>query len=147
MPCKRHSPESIAKVLRQAGYPDRRARPQGGCPREHCASLEEEIWDARHGRDPRDERAARREHAPQASGRRLDARQGDVAGRSFKNVLKPAKQCELAGEMQGRYGVSERRVSQALRFNRASVQYKPKTSALNEILRARIKQLACTRVR
>lgn len=35
----------------------------------------------------------------------------------------------------------------ALRFNRASIQYKPKSSAINEILRGRIKEIAAARVR
>ena len=53
----------------------------------------------------------------------------------------------MAGEMQKRYEVSERRVCRALRFNRASIQYRPKKSALNETLRARIKELSSARVR
>jgi len=43
--------------------------------------------------------------------------------------------------------VSERRVSTALRFNRSSLQYKPKRNFANEVLRARIKELAESRVR
>jgi putative transposase len=49
--------------------------------------------------------------------------------------------------MEERYGVSQRRICRTLRFNRASIQYRPKTSAFNEILRARIKELSCARVR
>lgn len=53
----------------------------------------------------------------------------------------------MAGELQEQYGVSERRVCTSLRFNRASIQYKPKSSGLNEVLRGRIKELAAARVR
>jgi putative transposase len=49
--------------------------------------------------------------------------------------------------MQQHYGVSQRRASITLRFNRASLQYKPKRSPVNEALRARIKELASSRVR
>jgi putative transposase len=40
-----------------------------------------------------------------------------------------------------------RRICETLRFNRKSMQYKPKRNALNEVLRARIKELAQARVR
>ncbi len=43
--------------------------------------------------------------------------------------------------------MSERRVCRTLRFNRASIQYRPRRSALNEVLRARIKEIASARVR
>ncbi len=49
--------------------------------------------------------------------------------------------------MQQHYGVSQRRTSMTLRFNRASLQYKPKRSPVNEVLRERIKELASARVR
>ena len=49
--------------------------------------------------------------------------------------------------MQQRFGVSQRRVTAALRFNRSSVQYRPKRNPMNEVLRARIKELAQARVR
>lgn len=53
----------------------------------------------------------------------------------------------MAGELQPRYGVSQRRVCTALRFNRASIRYELKRSPLNEVLRERIKALASARVR
>lgn len=43
--------------------------------------------------------------------------------------------------------MSQRRVSLALRFNRSSLQYKPKLNVANEVLRARTKELAQSRVR
>ena len=49
--------------------------------------------------------------------------------------------------MQQHYGVSQRRASIAMRFNRASLQYKPKRSPVNEALRERINELAAARVR
>ena len=49
--------------------------------------------------------------------------------------------------MQGRYGVSQRRVSLALAFNRSSLQYKLKKSPINEVLRVRIREIASSRVR
>jgi putative transposase len=49
--------------------------------------------------------------------------------------------------MQEHYGVSQRRVSMAMRFNRASLQYRPKRHPVNEALRERIKELAASRVR
>ena len=49
--------------------------------------------------------------------------------------------------MQIRYGVSQRRVSMALAFNRSSLQYVAKRNPMNEGLRARIKEIASARVR
>jgi transposase InsO family protein len=49
--------------------------------------------------------------------------------------------------MQQHYGVSQRRTSMTLRFNRASLQYRPRRSPVNDALRERIKELASTRVR
>lgn len=43
--------------------------------------------------------------------------------------------------------MSQRRLSFALRFNRSSLQYEPKRHPANEVLRARIKELAEARVR
>ncbi len=43
--------------------------------------------------------------------------------------------------------MSERRVCTSLRFNRASIQYRPRKSPLNAVLRARIKEIAAARVR
>lgn len=57
------------------------------------------------------------------------------------------RQRALAGEVQQHYGVSQRRTSMTLCFNRASLQYKPKRSPMNEVLRERIKELASARVR
>ena len=56
-------------------------------------------------------------------------------------------QRRVAGEIRERYGVSERRVSMTLRFNRSSLQYTARRNELNEVLRAKIKELAGTRIR
>lgn len=53
----------------------------------------------------------------------------------------------MTGELRERYGASERRICRSLRFNRASIQYRPTRSPLNEVLRARIKELAMARIR
>lgn len=53
----------------------------------------------------------------------------------------------MAGELHERYGASQRHICTTLRFNRASLQYKPKCNALNEVLRERIKAIAAARVR
>lgn len=53
----------------------------------------------------------------------------------------------LVGAVQERFGASQRRICATLRFNRKSVQYKPKRNELNEVLRQRIKDLAQARVR
>jgi hypothetical protein len=52
----------------------------------------------------------------------------------------------LAGEMQERYRVSERRVSTTFRFNRSSLQYTALQNEFNEVLRVKIKELAATRI-
>src|ERR1019366_638102 len=83
----------------------------------------------------------------QACRRRFNARQSDAPRRAFKKALKPAKQRVLAGELQEEYGASQRRICETMRFNRKSMQYKPKISAINEVLRARIKELSQARVR
>ena len=56
-------------------------------------------------------------------------------------------QRRIAGEVQERYHVSQRRVSLTLRFNRSSLQYCAKRDELNEALRVRIKELAAVRIR
>jgi len=56
-------------------------------------------------------------------------------------------QRRLAGEIQERYQVSERRASMTFRFNRSSLQYTARRNELNEVLRAKIKELAATRIR
>ena len=61
--------------------------------------------------------------------------------------MKPARQRAVAGELHERYGASQRHICAALRFNRASLQYKPKRNAMNEVLRERIKAIAAARVR
>jgi putative transposase len=53
----------------------------------------------------------------------------------------------LTGELQEHYGASVRQICITLHFNRASIQYRPKSNALNEVLRGRIKELAAARVR
>ena len=49
--------------------------------------------------------------------------------------------------MQERYRISERRVSTTFRFNRSSLQYTARRNELNEVLRAKIKELAAVRIR
>ena len=56
-------------------------------------------------------------------------------------------QRRVAGDVQERYRVSERRVSMTFRFNRSSLQYTARRNELNEVLRVKIKELAATRVR
>ncbi len=53
----------------------------------------------------------------------------------------------LCRRAQRNYGVSLRRICQTFRFNRKSMQYAPKTTVINELLRLRIKEMAQTRVR
>ena len=53
----------------------------------------------------------------------------------------------MVGALRERFGASQRRICQTLRFNRKSVQYKPKCNPLNHVLRERIKELAAARVR
>ena len=56
-------------------------------------------------------------------------------------------QWRVAGEVQERYGVSERRVSATLRFSRSSLQYVARKNVLNEVLRTKIKELASICIR
>ncbi len=113
--------------------------------REHDPSLEKDLRLTRNTGDPRDQPAARREHASQASFPRFDARQSDAARRSLKKGMKPAKQRVLAGELQEEYGASQRRICKTMRFNRKSMQYKPKVSAINSLACAYKRNIASAR--
>ena len=53
----------------------------------------------------------------------------------------------IAGEVQERYSVSERRVSITLQFCRSSLQYHARRNELNEALRVKIKELSAVRIR
>ena len=51
------------------------------------------------------------------------SRQADVAGRAFKKTLRPERRRELVRDLEGRYGVSERRSCRVLLFFRSSHRY------------------------
>jgi putative transposase len=62
-------------------------------------------------------------------------------------VVKPARRRLLVGHLKDRYRISERRACAALRFCRASMRYRGKVSIQNQVLLARIKEIAAARVR
>jgi len=64
-----------------------------------------------------------------------------------KKALEPAKRRALAAEPHEQYGVSQRRLAKTLRFNRSSLEYRPRRNVMNEILLRRIKDLAAACVR
>jgi putative transposase len=129
---KRHSLESIAKVLRQAesGIPIAELARKAGV---HDNTVH--FWKKKYGAwylgDPRNERASRREHAAQAARRGSDPRQSDAPGRTFRTAVKPAKLRAVAAELRKDHGVSERPICESLRLCRASMRYKPRRMKQN----------------
>jgi putative transposase len=76
----------------------------------------------------------------------LIARQGDAAGRPVKKALKPARRRRLVDEVREDWKVSIRRACACLRIDTSLYHYKSKRGD-QAALKARIKEIAATRVR
>ncbi|MCK7615731.1 IS3 family transposase [Roseibium sediminicola] len=77
---------------------------------------------------------------------RSNARQGHVAGRAVKKALKPARRRRLVNEVREDWKVSIRRACSCLRIDTSLYHYKSKRGN-QATLKARIKEIAATRVR
>ena len=146
---KRQSPEKIAAILRRAEIrrSDRAARAPSRRSRKHATPLEEKYGqlgttEIREINELRDENTRLKRLVADLTLDKVMLQ--DVLS---KKALKPAKQRALVGDIRERYGASQRRVCTTFRFNRKSVQYRPKRNPMNEALLARIKELAMARIR
>jgi len=131
---KRHSPESIAAVLRrvESGITLEEAARKAGV---HVNTIL--LWKKKYGQmgtveiremnELRDENTRLKRLVADLS---LD--KGDAPGRALKKILKPAVQRRIAGDMRERYHVSERRISTTFAFNRSSLQYAARRSEFRD---------------
>src|ERR1700723_805686 len=97
-----------------------RSNPEDGHLHADVLSLEETVWADGRGGDPAIAAAGRGEPEAQATGGGSESRQADVAGCAFKKTLRPGRRREWVGDLEGRYGVSERRGCRVLLFFRSS---------------------------
>lgn len=89
----------------------------------------------------------RRELQTQASGCRLDARQTDAAGRFEKKVLRAKQRRQLVKKLIDEYRVSVRRACRICLTARSLYYFKLQGPRDDRAVRARIKEIAETRVR
>ncbi len=145
---KRHSPESIAKVLRKPSPASRsrswRAKP--AFTRTRSISGRRDTARSVRLRFAKSTSCVTKTRGSSA-GRRPDARQGDASGCALKKALKPAKQRGLVGELRSEYGVKP-----TAHLPNAAVQSKVRSStnprsAPSTRYCARIKELSQARVR
>src|SRR5690606_25836027 len=78
--------------------------------------------------------------------RRPVAGQGDVAGRSAKKALRPARRRQLVDQVREVWKASVRRACAVLRVDRSLYTYKPRRGD-QAVLKQRIKEICQTRVR
>ena len=134
------SEAQIAFILRQAD--------EGTPVVEVCrkAGISEALWRHDAIRGEADAPARRREQPAEEDRCRSHARQGHVAGRAFKKALKPVRRRRLVDEVRQDWKVSIRRACSCLRIDTSLYHYKSKRGD-QAALKARIKEIAATRVR
>lgn len=129
------------------GHSSRRGVPQDRHLGGDVFQLEAQVFRLRHRRTQATPAARRRELAAQAGGRRSDARQTDVAGCLEKKVLRAKQRRQLVKKLIEEYRVSVRRACQICLTARSLYYFKPQGPRDDRAVRARIKEIAETRVR
>ncbi len=109
--------------------------------------LETEVFRSGNRRIATAQTTRRRELAAQASGRRPDARQADAAGCFEKKALRAKQRRQLVKKLIDDYRVSTRRACRVCLTARSVVYYKLQGPRDDRAVRARIKEIAETRVR
>ncbi len=109
--------------------------------------LEAEVFRLRNAGVAATPTARRRELAAQASGRRSDARQTDAAGRFEKKALRATERRKLVKKLVEEYRVSVRQACRVCLTARSVVYFKLRGPRDDRGVRARIKEIAETRVR
>jgi putative transposase len=146
---KRHSPEQIAAALRQgeAGTPVAEIVRKLGVHENTFYTWKRRFGglgtlEIRELRQLREENAKLRSIVADLS---LDRKM--LQEIISKKTVKPAHQRERVGFLIATFGVGIRRACDVIRFNRATYYSKSKAGPLNGMLRARIKEIAASRVR
>lgn len=109
--------------------------------------LETEVLRFRNRRIEKAAAARRREQSAQAGRRRFDARQADAAGCIEKKVLRATERRALVKKLIQEYRISVRRACQVCLTARSVVYFKRQGPRDDRAVRARIKEIAETRVR
>jgi putative transposase len=138
------------RVCSQAGgnrHSGRRSMPQDGHFGGDVFQLETKVFRARNSGTTTLEATRRRELAPQAGSCRLDARQTDAAGRFEKKVLRAKQRRQLVKKLIEEYRVSVRRACRICLTARSLYYFKPQGPRDDRAVRARIREIAETRVR
>ncbi len=91
--------------------------------------------------------ARRREQPAQTSGCRFNARQADAAGRFEKKALRAKQRRQLVKKLIEQYRVSMRRVCRVCLTARSVIYFKLRGPRDDRAVRARIKEIAETRLR
>lgn len=138
------------RVCSQAGgnwHSGRRSLSEDRHFRSDIFQLEAEVFRFRNRRTQKIEAARRRELAAQAGGRRFDARQADAAGCFEKKVLRAKQRRQLVKKLIDEYRVSVRRACRICLTARSLYYFKLQGPRDDRAVRARIKEIAETRVR
>ncbi len=109
--------------------------------------LEAEVFRLRNCRTQKIAAARRRELPPQAGGCRFDVRQANVTGCSEKKALRAKQRRQLVKKLIDEYRVSTRRACRICLTARSVVYFKLQGPRDDRAVRARIKEIAETRVR
>lgn len=129
------------------GHSGRRSVPQNGYFGGDVFQLETEVFRFGNCRTEKITAARRRELAAQASRCRFNARQTDAAGCSEKKALRAKQRRQLVKKLIEEYQVSVRRACRICLTARSVVYFKLQGPRDDRAVRARIKEIAETRVR
>lgn len=109
--------------------------------------LETEVLRVRNAGTAATAAARRRELQTQTGGRRFNARQTDAAGHFEKKVLRAKQKRQLVKKLIDEYRISTRRACYVCLIARSLLYYKLQGPRDDRAVRARIKEIAETRVR
>ncbi len=129
------------------GHSGRRSVPQDGYLGGDVFQLETEVFRLRNRRTEKVAATRRRELAAQAGSCRFDARQTNAAGRIEKKVLRAKQRRQLVKKLIDEYRVSVRRACRICLTARSLYYFKLQGPRDDRAVRARIKEIAETRVR
>lgn len=141
--------QQIVFALKQAktGIPVAEVCRKIGNTASNVFQLETEVFQLRHRRTQATRAVRRRELAAQVGGRRSDARQTDVAGCFEKKALRAKQRRQLVKKLIDEYRVSVRRACRVCLTARSVIYFKLQGPRDDRAVRARIKEIAETRVR
>ena len=138
---------SVCSEAGRNGRSRRRSMPQDRHLGGGFFQLETEVFRARNSGVAATAATRRRELADQADGCRFDARQADAAGCVEKKALRAKQRRQLVKKLIDEYRVSVRRACRVCLTARSVIYFKPQGPRDDRAVRARIKEIAETRVR